>query len=361
MLLFFVFSLSFFSFLTIISASVPNVKLGNTAISGLFMPAIGLGTGGYSNNISVGYNGYPECWSSLAGCGPYAQRAVETWIKAGGRRIDAANSYQNQKDVGIGMASSGVPREELFLLSKVGPSNPLGYVDTLNQFEQILTDMNTSYVDTLLIHWPVQTPSQGNVSHNNSHDSSDPFCNFTSDQYNEKSCRISTWQAMVEIFKSGRAKSIGVSNYNVTHIQEIIDAGLPLPSVNQIPFHIYRSSTQMDISMFCALHGITVLSYSPFGVPDWHLYPTPALPAANQLQHPLVKAIAKHNNVTPAQVLIQWIWALGMPCNPRTMSLQHMQENLAAYSFGLNSTEIHLLSSQPQVWCSVDPYYECAV
>ena len=222
--------------------SVPSVTLRNAALPGLQMPAIGLGTGAYSNDPSVGYGGYPECWSTSAGCGAWTQQAVSTWLSRGGRRIDAANSYQDQKDVGIGMAASGVPRSEIFLLSKVGPSNPLGYNDSLAQFETILSDMNTTYVDALLIHWPWQSASQGNVSHNTSVPSSDPACIPATATYDEKGCRLSTWRALVSIFNSGRARSIGVSNYNVSHMQEIIDAGMMLPSINQVRALVLRRS-----------------------------------------------------------------------------------------------------------------------
>ena len=79
---------------------------------------------------------------------------------------------------------------------------------------------------------------------------------------------------MVEIFNAGGARSIGVSNYNVTHLQEIIDAGLPLPALTQNPFHLYRSTSQADLIAFCKAHNILFLGYSPLGVPDDHAYPT---------------------------------------------------------------------------------------
>ena len=82
------------------------------------MPAIGLGTGSYSDDPAVGYGGYPECWSTLAGCGAYTEKAVGAWLAAGGRRLDAANSYGSQISVGKAMAASGVPRADIFLLSK---------------------------------------------------------------------------------------------------------------------------------------------------------------------------------------------------------------------------------------------------
>ena len=131
------------------------------------------------------------------------------------------------------------------------------------------------------------------------------------------------------------------------------------PHTLQNPFHLYRSSTQMDVLSFAARHGITFLGYSPLGVPDYHPYPPP-LPAANQLQHPDVLAIAAEHNATPAQVLIAWQWQLGIPVNPRSMSQQHMIDNMNAYSLFLNQTEMDTLSSQPQVTCAIDPkWYEC--
>ena len=94
---------------------------------------------------------------------------------------------------------------------------------------------------------------------------------------------------------------------------------------------------------------------------DYYKYPTPALPAANQLDAPLVVDIAAAHGVTPAQVLIAWQWALGVPTNPRSMNQQHMIDNLNAFTaLTLNQTEIRLLSSQPQAWCTEDSYYECA-
>ena len=101
-----------------------------------------------------------------------------------------------------------------------------------------------------------------------------------------------------------------------------------------------------------------------FGVPDYKQYPTTgpgALPSANQLQDPAVLAVAAAHGATPAQVILAWQWALGVPTNPRSMSAQHMADNLAAYAITLNQTEVHMLSTRPQDLCSVDAsWYECA-
>ena len=352
--------------LTNAAAVVPNVPLLNAAIANFSMPAIGLGTGAYSGNV-VPYNAYPECWVSK-GCGAMAQEAILSWITAGGRRIDSANSYQNQVDVGIALTTAinagSVTRAELFVLSKVGPSNPLGYNDSLTQFDTILADLQTTYVDALLVHWPWDSASKGNVT-NNATVSSDPLCNHNLTTYSESGCRISTWTAVVEIFKSGRALSIGVSNFNISHLEEFRAAGLPTPSLIQSPFNLYRSSTQMDLLDYCNRNGITFLGYSPFGVPDYKVFPTTGpypLPAANALMDPVLLAIAAaHAPATPAQVTLAWHWALGIPTNPRSMNAQHMADNLAAYDLTLSQTEIHMLSARPQDLCAEDAnWYECA-
>ena len=266
--------------------------------------------------------------------------------------------------MGAALAASGVPREEIFLLSKVGPSQPLGYNDTLSQFSAILQEMNVTYVDSLLIHWPWPSASKGNVT-NNATQSSDPLCNTTAvATYSEAGCRLSTWRAMLAIYQSGAARSIGVSNFNVTHFEEIRLAGLPLPAITQSPFNVYLSGAQLDLLSYCWRNGIVFLGYSPLGVPDYKIFPTTgpgALPAATQLQDPVVLAIAAAHGATPAQVILAWHNALGVPTNPRSMSAAHMADNLAAYGITLNQSEVHWLSTRPQDLCTVDSsWYECA-
>jgi diketogulonate reductase-like aldo/keto reductase len=355
---------------------VPTLLLGNTAIPGLTIPAIGLGTGAYSDVNLGNASSYPECWTGNGGagggagsCGLYVRDAVTAWLQAGGRRIDAANSYQDQVDVGIAMNnfinSGAATREEIFLLSKVGPSHPLGGNDVKAQFQGVLSDMNVSYVDLLLVHWPWFSASKGNVTQNVTV-STTPACNNSSPEFSEKYCRLDTWKGMLDIYASGQVRAIGVSNYNVSHFEEIIEAGLPLPALTQSPFHLYRASTQADLLIFCAKHGITFLGYSPFGVPDYHTYTFPNCPSSNQLEHPYVLSLAQKYNVTPAQVLIQWQWQIGIPVNPRSVNPQHMLDNLNTYSVfqtlgGLNETEVNTLFSQPQDFCSPEnTWYECA-
>ena len=237
----------------------PSFLLKNAAIDGLAYPAVGLGTGGYGLDP---LRKYPQCWiESIPGCGAHATAAVSSWLKMGGWRIDSADSYANQKAIGRGIKESGVPREQVFVTSKIGPSQPLGYNDTLAQMQSIKAQLEVSYVDMLLIHWPVQNdPSAAK--------STDPVCQNGAPSYDARACRLSTWRAMLEIFKNGDARGVGVANYNATHLQEIKDAGLLMPSVNQCPFNIHRSTSQQSTIDFCNKEGILFNSYSSLGIPD---------------------------------------------------------------------------------------------
>lgn len=348
----------------------PSFNLYNSAIPGLMMPAIGLGTGGYNGNNGSICTAYPENWNEGAGCGPAVTLAVQEWIALSPKpaRLDTANSYMNLDAVGAGIA--GVPREDLFILSKVGPGYPLGYNDTLVQIKQILTAFNVSSVDLLLIHWPYGGTPDG---------SSDPACNRSDSSFSDTQCRLNTWAAMVEIFNAGQASAIGVSNYNITHlqvrvpmhtcpptyysvvcVQEIIDAGMPLPSVNQCPFNLYLSSIQQPLRDFCAANNILFHGYSPLGVPDWKTFPSNNTNMTGiQMFDPLVSSIAAAHGVTNAQVLLAWQYALGIPTNPRTYNTTHMADNLASFEVVLAPGEVAALSSAVQDSCAIDPgFYE---
>jgi len=344
----------FFALVPAILADVPTFELKNAAVAGLKMPAIGIGTGGYST-IPNGYGVYPECWNEETGCGDYVVQAITSWLQAGGRRIDTANDYYSDKSIAKAIQKVGIKREDLFILSKVGPVYPLGYQDSLQQFQDILVNLNTTYVDLLLIHWPSSDPNNPPKG-----TTLDPTCIRNTTTYNEVQCRLNTWKGLVQIWQTGGAKAIGVSNYNISHLQEIKDASLPLPSYNQCPYHLYRSTTQQPLKDFCTTNNIIFGGYSPLGVPDWHVFPGPKM-APTPLQDPIAAQVAKKYAVTPAQVLLNWQYRLQVPTNPRCQNLKHMQDNLNAYNFTLTQDDINLLLSAPQDYCSMDPdFYECA-
>ena len=165
----------------------------------------------------------------------------------------------------------------------------------------------------------------------------------------EKACRLSTWRAMVRVFQEGKARAIGVSNWNATHLQEIVDAGLPLPSVNQCPFNYYHSTAQQSLIDYCNQHDILFHGYSALGAPDVFTYPFQGTGMAwIQLDDPTVMRIAAAHKVSPAQALINWQATLGIPNNARSQNISHMRENLAAYDFTLSNDELKTLGAGPQ-------------
>ncbi|CAF3253026.1 unnamed protein product [Rotaria socialis] len=368
-----------------ISRSVPSLftdvssfPLFNSAQAGLCIPALGLGTGFYGMGNQA-YGTYPECGAEPhndpsgsvlpppPGCGLNSQKAVYTWLsKAGGLRLDCANSYYNQRHVARGINQSLVDRSQIFILSKVGPIFPLGYNETIEQTLDILQQLQTSWIDMLLVHWPImEHPGQSYIPQ-----SSDPACNTTNPlTYNEKDCRLSTWSAMLLLFNIGLTRSIGVSNYNITHLQEIIDSGLPLPSVNQVSFHPYNYRTgRADLLAFCQKNHIQLVAYSPLGVPDVHRFPgehknnEATGMSSTLLQDPVIVSLAKAYNRTEAQILLRWIYQLGVASNPRSMNETHMIENLNIFlnPFTISDEDMTHITNLAQDTCSIDPdWYEC--
>jgi 2,5-diketo-D-gluconate reductase A len=187
------------------------------------------------------------------------------------------------------MADSGVPRANIFLLTKTGSGKALGYNDSMAQFNALLAAGGYTYVDAVLVHWP--TASAPSV---------EPSCATGAPTYDAKACRLATWRAYVDIFNSGRALSIGVSNYNSTHLQEIKDAGMPLPALNQIPYNLYRSSSWEQTVAWCRDNGVVVNAYSPFGVPDVQRYPAAGGMSPLLLEDPVLTSIAAAHGRTPA-------------------------------------------------------------
>ena len=266
--------LRFLPFVALARAAAPAILLHNAAAPNTWMPVAGAGSGGYSNvNFSNSYGTYPECYDGCAdaecvlpdppgfsSCGGYVEAAISTWLQLGGRRVDSSASYHNQLYTGIAMAASGVPRAELFLTSKVGPFLALGGAEAEQQFAHTLRVVNTSYVDLLLIHWPTCASGGGCAGT----PTTEPACQAGAAGYDERACRLATWRALVAIWGRGGARAIGVSNYNQTHLQEIMDAGLPLPAVNQVPFNLYHSGDLRNgLFDFMREHNVSVCGGGP--------------------------------------------------------------------------------------------------
>lgn len=338
------------------AATMPCVTLKNAAAPGTCMPAIGVGTGGYTATNPF-YGSWPENWNecisdpTCTAADPpgapgvsYCQAAISTWLTLGGRRVDTSTSYRNQKGVGQAInASRRVNRSDVFVTSKVGPYLAMGYAEAKEQVGTMLAAGGLgTYVDLVLIHWP--SCAQGGGCDANT---TTPACMSGQPSYNATACRLATWAGLVELQAAGAIRAIGVSNFGIAELQEFIDAGVPLPSVNQLHHNIYGRADPAVVA-FCTANGVHVQSYSPLGVPDHKTFAAPCAPTP--LEDPVVLAAAAAHGMTPAQVLLAHQWGAGVSSNPRTMDALHMIEDLSAAGMAglLTPAEIAQLDARPQ-------------
>jgi diketogulonate reductase-like aldo/keto reductase len=319
---------------------VPTVALFNAAAPGLRMPATGMGTGCAIGGCSFAA---PQPFASL--------NMSKQWLAIGGRRFDGADSYGIEPGIGEAIKQSGVARSEVFITSKTGPGGlawPLGYNETLDQAKQIVANYSTSYVDLLLIHWPTNYGPCSYHGPKPSIPTTDPACDTSGPHYSAKACRLSTWRAMVAVWKMGLAKAIGVSNFNTTHLKELADAGLPTPSVNQAEFNPTHglsakgctpgSATETcgELLDYCKAHKIHYQGYSPYGG---------AHSAGKLLGDPRLAKIAAAHGTGASQVVLAWQWQLGISVNPEARQLEYQEENLHFFNFTLSAAELEVLST----------------
>lgn len=231
-----------------------------------------------------------------------AVTAVASAIEAGYRLIDTAVNYDNEEAVGRGLRASGVPREELFVTSKL-PGRHHAYDDAIASTEESLARLGLDYLDLHLIHWP--NPSVG--------------------KYGE------AWRALVELRERGLVRSIGVSNFTRTHLERVIDETGVTPAVNQVELHPYFPQVEMR-----AAHeelGIRTEGWSPLGKRQ--------APYAE----PVVAAAAERLGVTPAQVILRWHVQLGSIAIPKSGTPSRQRENLDVFSFELTDDEVAAIAA----------------
>ena len=231
--------------------------------------------------------------------GETTMRAVKFALKIGYRHIDTAWLYGNEGDVGRAVRESGIRREEIFITTKVWDTDQ-GYTSTLTACEKSLRRLGLSYVDLYLIHWPVQAKSKD------------------------------TWKAMIQLLKNGKARAIGVSNYEILDMQEILQNFDTVPSVNQVEFHPFLY--QEELLQFCKNNQIQLEAYSP-------------LTRAEKLNHPTVLTIAQNYDKTAAQILIRWGLQHDLVVIPKSMHEKRIKENSEVFDFQLEEQDMRLLNS----------------
>lgn len=228
--------------------------------------------------------------------GSETKDAVTEALEAGYLLIDTAKIYGNEASVGRAVKASHIPRKDIFVTTKLWNSDQ-GYDSGLRAFEQSLERMGLDYIDLYLIHWPNSAE------------------------------RLDSWRALVEIQRSGRAHHIGVSNYTVRHLQELMEHSDVLPSVNQIEFHPFIYGGQLEVLEFCRAHGIVVEAYSPLAR-GW------------KMDDPVLKEVAQAQGRSVAQIMLRWAIQHGTVPIPKATSPERIRENISLFDFELNQEEM---------------------
>ena len=227
--------------------------------------------------------------------------AVTQAFEVGYRHIDTAQMYGNEREVGQALAASDLDPAEVFVTSKLN-NNFQGYDAALSAFDETLAKLGLEKIDLFLIHWPLPTVR-----------------NF-----------VDTWKAFEQIYADGRARSIGVSNFQAHHIRRLHEETTVPPAVNQIEVHPYL--TQEPLRAFDAEHGIATEAWSPIA-------------KGTVLEDPTITAIAKAHDKTPAQVVLRWHVQHGSIVFPKSVNPQRMKENFEIFDFELPDGDMASISS----------------
>ncbi|WP_431981759.1 aldo/keto reductase [Streptomyces qinglanensis] len=254
-------------------SNVPTITLNN----GVTMPQLGFGV-----------------WQVPA---DEAATAVTTALESGYRSIDTAAAYENEEGVGRALAASGLPRDEVFVTTKLWNADQ-GYDTALRAFDASLAKLGLDFVDLYLIHWPMPE----------------------ADRYEE------TWRAFEKIHADGRARAIGVSNFQPAHLNRIIQLGGTVPAVNQIELH--PRLQQSVPRAFHADHRIATEAWSPLGQ------------GGDLLDDPTLGGIAERHGKTVAQVVLRWHLQLGNVVIPKSVTPSRVRENIDLFDFELSGEEM---------------------
>jgi len=269
------------------------------------------------------------------------------WLQLGGRRLDSANSYANQDAVGRAVRASPVPRADIFLTTKTGSGNPLGFNETLGQVRQLLNATGLAYADNVMLHWPSCETGGGCQA------STDPACDWGAPTYDDAACRVSSYRALLAAMDEGLILSAGVSNFNVSHLEDLARAGLPAPALNQISYSLYHSAPERALVAYCRAHDIVVNSWCPLQRPDSWVHAPPCAPTP--VTDPRAAALAARlgGGATPAQAQLAWQLARGVLPTPRSQNVVHMVENLGAARLAarLGEGDLAALDAAPQALC----------
>ena len=259
------------------ATAVPNVRLNN----GVEIPQLGFGV----------FQVKPRDTAE----------AVSTALQIGYRHIDTAEMYRNEKEVGQAIARSGIARSEVFVTSKLN-NNYRTFDDALRAFDQTLVDLGVEQIDLFLIHWPLPTISDF----------------------------VERWKALERVYGEGRARAIGVSNFEAHHLQRLFDETEVVPAVNQIEVHPYFA--QDDLLAFDAQHGIATEAWAP-------------LVQGAVLDDQTVVDVAHAYGKSPAQVVLRWHVQRNSIVFPKSVTPKRIQENFEIFDFDLSDADMERISA----------------
>lgn len=236
-----------------------------------------------------------------------AAQAVRDAVAMGYRHIDTAQAYGNERGVGEGVRTCGVPREEIFVTSKVAAEHKT-YESVAKSIDESLAKLGIDYMDLMIIHCP------------------QPWAEFRGERrYFTENKEV--WRALEKAYKDGKVKAIGVSNFLVDDLENILDGCEVKPMVNQILTHI--TNTPLELINFCREHGILCEAYSPIA-------------HGEALKNRLILSVAEKYSVTPAQLCVRYALQLGMVVLPKTSNPEHMKNN-ADIEFEISAEDMDIL------------------
>jgi methylglyoxal/glyoxal reductase len=264
----------------------------------------------YLQDTTTLHNGVKMPWFGIGVFkveeGPELVNAIKFAIKHGYRSIDTAAIYGNEAGVGQaireGLKEAGITREELFITSKVWNSD-LGYESTIAAYEDSLNKLGLDYLDLYLIHWPVEN------------------------KYKE------AWRALETLYKAGKVKAIGVSNFQVHHLEDLLKDAEIKPMINQVEYH--PRLTQMEVQAFCRNNNIQLEAWSP-------------LMQGQLLDHPVLKDLANKYKKTVPQIILRWDLQNGVITIPKSTKAQRIIENSTIFDFKLSHEDIERINDLNQ-------------
>lgn len=244
--------------------------------NGVGMPWLGLGV-----------------WQGKPQDGPEVEHAVRTALDVGYRQIDTAAGYENEVGVGKAIRVSGIPREEIFVTTKVRNSDH-GYESTLRAFDESRRKLGLDYLDLYLIHWPIRGRFKD------------------------------TWRAFEKLYEDGAVRAIGVSNFQVYHLEDLLRDAQVVPAVNQVEYHPLL--TQQAVKAYCEGHNIQMEAWSPL--------------MKGHLEHATLTEIAARSGRSSAQILLRWDLQQGVVTIPKSIREQRIRENADVFDFVLSDADM---------------------